>query len=323
MYHFTEHRSVTQYTLSTPWELSTAIQGVTIDFTTYETYPLISSPFFSADGTRMYTSVSSRDVLTYVLSTPWDINTMSLDTTTHMSHAGTVHGDGVYGGSSIGMFFSKAGDYIFLKTVTDEIGWFKFKLVTPWVLTPKFTDGVVAYSEGVIRAPADGNYPVDYYGKEDTNFAGISYGGCMSDEYCFLLTVRFVHTGDGTTSFSSVDVYKLPPGLRTVNEPRSINATNATYSRTYEVTTDAVGINNIKAVYEGHGTPTLTTSVELEGLTDIDTNGVTNTVNEFYHSEGVFTLEYNKVFKDGVDLQFSIDIPKNYTILKVNYAIEV
>jgi DNA-binding beta-propeller fold protein YncE len=70
---------VYSYTLSTPWNISTAsYDNVFFSVNSQDTRPY--GLFFKPDGTRMYVlGYSSKRVYSYTLSTPWNISTASYD----------------------------------------------------------------------------------------------------------------------------------------------------------------------------------------------------------------------------------------------------
>ena len=76
---FTAPSSVYQYTLSTPWVISTAsYDSKSLDITTQGS--LAGGIDFSSDGTKLYVmELNTDDVFQYTLSTAWDISTASYD----------------------------------------------------------------------------------------------------------------------------------------------------------------------------------------------------------------------------------------------------
>jgi sugar lactone lactonase YvrE len=70
---------VYQYTLSIPWDLSTATYDtVSLSVVSQDTYPRDIS--FKPDGTKMYlVGYNSQSIYQYTLSTPWDLSTASYD----------------------------------------------------------------------------------------------------------------------------------------------------------------------------------------------------------------------------------------------------
>lgn len=69
-----ENNDLYQYTLSTPWDLSTASyasKSLDLDLTAASTKDVA----FSRDGTELYTANDNQTIVKYDLSTPWDITT--------------------------------------------------------------------------------------------------------------------------------------------------------------------------------------------------------------------------------------------------------
>lgn len=68
--------SINQYTLDTPWDITTAIYLQNFSVAAYEPNP--TGVAFSTDGTYMYiTGANSDSIIQYSLSTSWDISTAS------------------------------------------------------------------------------------------------------------------------------------------------------------------------------------------------------------------------------------------------------
>lgn len=67
---------VEEYTLSTPWDLTTGSNTHTLNVTA-QSSNLLTSLTFSRDGTKMYHSTNSNNIYQYTLSTAWDLSTAS------------------------------------------------------------------------------------------------------------------------------------------------------------------------------------------------------------------------------------------------------
>lgn len=77
-------RTIYQYSLSTPWDLSTiSFDSISVSFSAQ--MQTIKGLFFKPDGTKLYiagqdlTANDTEDLFQYSLSTPWDISTASFD----------------------------------------------------------------------------------------------------------------------------------------------------------------------------------------------------------------------------------------------------
>lgn len=66
---------VNEYSLSSPWDVSTASYTQNFSVASEETAP--QAVFFRSDGTKMYVMGNSRSVYEYDLSTAWDVSTAS------------------------------------------------------------------------------------------------------------------------------------------------------------------------------------------------------------------------------------------------------
>jgi len=95
-----------QYTLSTAWDISTAVfSGISFSFAATETGP--TGIFFKSDGTSFYisgTSAGSR-IIHYSLTTAWDISTASVSATLSVSSQQTT---------VTGLYFVNNGKYLYI-----------------------------------------------------------------------------------------------------------------------------------------------------------------------------------------------------------------
>jgi 6-phosphogluconolactonase (cycloisomerase 2 family) len=70
--------SIHQYTITTPWDISTSsYDSISFNVGSQDAVPL--SLFFKSDGTKMYMTGATNRVYQYSLSTPWEVNTASYD----------------------------------------------------------------------------------------------------------------------------------------------------------------------------------------------------------------------------------------------------
>lgn len=122
---------IQQYTLSTPWDLSTASTSGSFSVLTQTTTP--SDIHFKADGTTVYISspgvVAERGVYQYSLSTAWDISTASFVTSFKP------------GSSYVGVLLSATGNNLLLLTTTGTVT--EYALSTAWNIS---TAGSVLYT---------------------------------------------------------------------------------------------------------------------------------------------------------------------------------
>ena len=112
---------VTEYNLSTAWDISSASYVQDFSVATQENQPL--GMFFKPDGTKMYVSGGTGDdVNEYALSTAWDVSTASF------SHAFSM---AAQVGTPQGIFFSPNGDRFFVIDGTgDDVN--EYALSTAW-----------------------------------------------------------------------------------------------------------------------------------------------------------------------------------------------
>lgn len=110
--------NVTDYSLSTAWDVSTATKNHTFDISTQTTDG--ADVFFKPDGTKMIVlDADNNSYIDYALSTPWDLSTASHNLTADANTGGD------------GLFFKFDGTKLFfLKGDTDTI--IEYDLSTAW-----------------------------------------------------------------------------------------------------------------------------------------------------------------------------------------------
>jgi DNA-binding beta-propeller fold protein YncE len=116
--------AVSEYNLSTPWDISTA--SLSQSFSIFSQTSLPTGVFFSADGTKMFVSDTSADsIFKYVLSSAWDVSTASFSQSLSVTSEETNPQD---------IFFSPTGTKMFITgqngVVIDE-----YSLSTAWDLS--------------------------------------------------------------------------------------------------------------------------------------------------------------------------------------------
>jgi DNA-binding beta-propeller fold protein YncE len=102
---------ISEYDLSTPWDISTASYLQNFSVATEETTP--TDVFIKPDGTTMYVlGATGDDINQYTLSTPWDV-----------SSASYVQNFSVSGQDAIplGMFFKPDGSTFYMTGITSDI----------------------------------------------------------------------------------------------------------------------------------------------------------------------------------------------------------
>jgi DNA-binding beta-propeller fold protein YncE len=114
---------VNQYTLSTPWNVSTAsFDGVTFVVGSQDGNP--HGLFFKPDGTKMYMlGVAPDTIYQYTLSTAWNVSTASYDTVSFSVSA--------QDGNAFGLAFNPDGTQFWIAgSTTDAI--YQYTMTTPW-----------------------------------------------------------------------------------------------------------------------------------------------------------------------------------------------
>ncbi|MDB9944443.1 hypothetical protein OAD26_00385, partial [bacterium] len=123
---------VNGYTLSTPWDATTAsVIGAAFPFGTGDTVP--QSLFFKPDGTKMYMIGGNDRVHTFTLSTPWNHTTSVLESSFGVYNQETA---------PTGIFFKPDGTKMYIiGSSGDDIT--TYLLSTPWEVTTASTYGAV------------------------------------------------------------------------------------------------------------------------------------------------------------------------------------
>jgi DNA-binding beta-propeller fold protein YncE len=123
------------YTLSTPWNLDTAIyDNVNFSVSSQDGYP--AGIFFKPDGTKMYMIGQNNDrVYSYTLSTPWNISTATYDGVSSSFYVGSEDG------LPTGIFFKPDGKKMYMiGQNNDRVH--SYTLSTPWNIGTAIYDNV-------------------------------------------------------------------------------------------------------------------------------------------------------------------------------------
>ena len=145
--------SVYEFTLSTPWDISTASYVQSFSVSAQETTP--NGLFFKDDGTKMYiTGSGGDDVNEYTLSSAWDISTASYV---------QVFGVATSETNPEGLFFKPDGTKMYIiGSGADSV--FSFTLSTPWNISTSTLD---LPTENYFSVAAQETTPVGIFFKDD------------------------------------------------------------------------------------------------------------------------------------------------------------
>jgi len=127
----TDTNRIYQYSLSTPWDISTATYtGKSFDFGGQDDGPW--SFAFKPDGSKLYVlGLHNKDVYQYSLSTPWDISTASYD---NVSYSVGSEDPDVYA-----LYFKPDGTAFYVAGASNNAV-FQYSLSTPWdISTASYT----------------------------------------------------------------------------------------------------------------------------------------------------------------------------------------
>ena len=122
---------VYQYTLSTPWDISTA----TYDVVSFDPSGNVLDLAFKSDGTKMYLVFSTTGVSQFSLSGAWDLSTAVSDSVT-FSVTSQV---GIY---SLGLNFSTDGTRMYVVGGASSTSIFQYRLSSAWDLSTALYAGV-------------------------------------------------------------------------------------------------------------------------------------------------------------------------------------
>jgi DNA-binding beta-propeller fold protein YncE len=180
--------SVYSYTLSTPWNITTATyDGVNFSVSSQDTSP--RDIFFKPDGTKMYVIGDANNrVYSYTLSTPWNIGTATYDNVSF--HVGSQDG------TPTGIFFRSDGTKMYVVgDVNDRV--YSYTLSTPWDI------GTVTYDNVYLSVGSQDILPQDIFFKSDgTKMYLIGSGN--NRVYSYILSTPW---NIGTAIYDGVNFY--------------------------------------------------------------------------------------------------------------------
>ncbi len=160
--------TVYQYTLSTPWDISTATYDtVSFSVTTEDTSP--TGIFFRDDGSKMYMVGQLNDsVYQYTLSTPWDLSTATYDTVSFSVASEEL------GPSDI--FFKPDGTTMYVVGVINDTV-YQYALGSVWDLTS------ASYSSKSFSVNSEDNTPRGIFFRQDNGSKMYVIGSFTSNIY--------------------------------------------------------------------------------------------------------------------------------------------
>ena len=130
----TSNNIIYQYTLGTPWDLST-ISYASLSFNTSSQATNVIALAMSADGTKVYVHDLSHNIYQYTLGTPYDISTASYASKTFSTSAQDSGGRGLY--------LSNDGSFVYIAGSTNTT-LYQYLLTTPYdISTAVYTDIIV------------------------------------------------------------------------------------------------------------------------------------------------------------------------------------
>lgn len=191
--------SVRQFSMSTPWEMSSAVNdSIAFSVASQATYP--RGLFFRADGTKMF--VAGRDgssisrVFQYSLSTAWSISTasydgVSFDVSSQVSGLGT------------GLFFKPDGTKMYVSQQNGAA--YQYTLSTSWSVSTASYDGV----SFALNPSSPDNYGI-FFKPDGTKLYGVSNGSDSIREWT-LGTAWDLSTATSEGVFFSVSAQQTTP----------------------------------------------------------------------------------------------------------------
>jgi len=119
-------KNVSEYNLSTAWDISTASHNQNFSVNSQSAAPL--DVFFKSDGTKMYVS-GSGSIFEYDLTTAWDVSTASLN------DSESILDFSAQSGVFRGIFFSADGTQFFGISNANPLPIWEYSLSTAWDLS--------------------------------------------------------------------------------------------------------------------------------------------------------------------------------------------
>ncbi len=160
---------VHQYTLSTPWDVSTA----SYDSKSADVSSEIASEtsiYFNPDGTTMYAGASNGHIYQYTLSTPWDVSTAS--------YASKTKDVTAEDNNETNFYFKPDGTKMFMIGRTASSSIYQYTLSTPWDVS------TASYDNDSFNSSAQEAFPEAVTFRDDgTNFYTLGAGGTIIYQY--------------------------------------------------------------------------------------------------------------------------------------------
>ena len=128
----TTNDTIYQYTLSTPWVITTASYDTkSFSVASQDTIPRLI--FFKPDGTKLYSGGDTSSIYQYTLSTPWDVSTASYDSVSFSIAS--------QDSTPTGLYFTPDGSRMFMLGIVSNII-YQYTLSTPWDISTASYDTV-------------------------------------------------------------------------------------------------------------------------------------------------------------------------------------
>ena len=211
--------SVTQYNLSTPWNVSTASNNGSYTFSNDGNY-WVSDIVISSDGTKLWflEGTINEDIVEYSMSTPWDITTLS--------ETGDTFNVGAVDSEAEGLFFKPDGTKMYMiGNSGDRV--YQFSMDPAWDITSLSYDSVNISSQ---TSSASGVFFSDDGTKMFTT------GSSADNVYQFTLSSAW----DLSTAFYDSVSYGVRPtyyyttGIFIGNSGANLYHTDWSYDRVYQ-----------------------------------------------------------------------------------------
>lgn len=161
----TTNAKISEYTLSTAWDISTASYTTTVNLSAQGTNP--KGFDFSADGTRLVTVVDAGDTMyQYTLSTAWNISTATYDNISL-----SVSGEN---GTPVSLAFKSDGSKVYMLGTTTPDSVYQYSTTTSTTTTLTWPTSIEWAGGGAPAAPATGETDLFTFSTDD---GGTSYIG--------------------------------------------------------------------------------------------------------------------------------------------------
>lgn len=207
----TSNNRVVEYTLGTPWQISTAGSATTFSVASQTTTSVGLE--FNTDGTKMFVaSNTDKTVYEYALSSAWDISTASYNNVTLNATSDLIYYKNVALDTMVDMNFNGDGTKLILVFTNNLYSLlYTYTLSSAWDLSTASFDNIFDYSTSYL------------------------YNGRTAKKLAFADEGRFVYFWESSAENSGVDSYLIGHRLNTPYDITTIDDPNIGHASIKEI----------------------------------------------------------------------------------------